>query len=91
MPSTTYIHSPCEGHSHTHTVIFLHGRDSDAHEFANELFESEASLSVASQRDHERTLPALFPTIRWVFPAAPILRSQRFETDMSQWFDMWAV
>ncbi|KAI3332255.1 hypothetical protein HD806DRAFT_519030 [Xylariaceae sp. AK1471] len=65
--------------AHTHTVIFLHGRDSDCKEFANELvrklFESEASESIDQPR---RTLD-LFPTIRW-----------RFETNLSQWFDMWS-
>jgi len=29
--------------AHTHTVIFLHGRDSNATEFAPEFFESQAS------------------------------------------------
>lgn len=73
--------------AHTHTVIFLHGRDSNAKEFASELFESEASEPV----DQPRTLPDLFPNIRWVFPSALTLHSKRFSTDMSQWFDMWSV
>lgn len=78
---------PREGHEHSHTVIFLHGRDSNNEEFARELFESEAS----GPHNQPRTLPDLLPTIRWVFPAAPIMRSARFDTDMSQWFDMWSV
>lgn len=70
---------------HTHTVIFLHGRDSHAAEFASELFESEASGTGP------RTLLDIFPTVRWVFPDAPTLRSARFGAEMSQWFDMWSV
>lgn len=70
---------------HTHTVIFLHGRDSHAVEFASELFESEASGTGP------RTLPDLFPTVRWVFPSAPARRSARFDAEMRQWFDVWSV
>lgn len=81
------IINPRHGHAHTHTIIFLHGRDSTNDEFANEFFESEATEPAGQPR----TLRDLFPTIRWVFPAAPILRSVRFDTDMSQWFDMWSV
>ncbi|KAL2409332.1 hypothetical protein ABEF95_003542 [Exophiala dermatitidis] len=72
---------------HSHTVIFLHGRDSNAQEFADEFFECEASQPLGQPR----TLPDLFPGTRWVFPTAPILHSKRFDTTMSQWFDMWSV
>lgn len=73
--------------AHTQTVIFLHGRDSNCREFADEIFESEASEPA----HQPRTLLGLFPGIRWVFPSAPTLQSERFGTDMSQWFDMWSV
>ena len=66
--------------AHTHTVIFLHGRDSTASEFAPEFFESQAS--------DDRTLLEIFPGIRWIFPTGGIIRSARFGSDMSQWFDM---
>ncbi|KAI1181620.1 lysophospholipase II [Nemania serpens] len=82
---TTYVVEPKA--AHTHTVIFLHGRDSNNKVFASELFESEASEPVGQPR----TLPDLFPNIRWVFPSAPTLHSKRFDTDLSQWFDMWSV
>lgn len=82
-----HIVNPRDGHTHTHTVIFLHGRDSTNQEFASEFFESEASEPA----DQPRTLRDLFPTVRWVFPGAPTLRSARFDTDMPQWFDMWSV
>ncbi|KAI0878140.1 lysophospholipase II [Hypoxylon argillaceum] len=82
---TTHIAEPLA--AHTHTVIFLHGRDSNSKEFADEVFESEASDPV----NQPRTLRDLFPSVRWVFPSAPSLPSSRFGTDMSQWFDMWSV
>jgi lysophospholipase-2 len=68
---------------HTHTIILLHGRDSTALEFAPEFLESQAS--------DDRTLPQIFPTIKWVFPTSQIRNSQRFETGLSQWFDIWSV
>ncbi|KAG8162393.1 hypothetical protein KVR01_008158 [Diaporthe batatas] len=82
-----HVVDPLDGHPHTHSIIFLHGRDSINNEFADELFESEASEPAGQPR----TLRDLFPTIRWVFPAAPTLHSARFDTDMSQWFDIWSV
>ncbi|KAK7743185.1 hypothetical protein SLS53_004270 [Cytospora paraplurivora] len=96
MATSPHIIHPHAGRAHTHTVIFLHGRDSTAEEFAGELLESEASDEVAGliagpDKAQTRTLPDLFPTVRWVFPVAPIIRSERFDTDMSQWFDMWSV
>lgn len=90
MESNTHICGPAQGQPHTHTIIFLHGRDSVAHEFADELFESEGSIDSAPP-EQDRTLPGLLPTVRWVFPTAPLIHSQRFDTSMSQWFDMWAV
>lgn len=85
---TCHTVGPSHGHPHTHTIIFLHGRDSTNVEFAEELFESEASGQAPEQ---PRTLPALLPTVRWVFPAAPVTRASRFDADMSQWFDMWSA
>ena len=75
----TYAVAPAE--EHTHTVIFLHSRDSTAAEFTDEFFE----LSV----DY-RTLSEIFPNFKWVFPSG-LLISVRFETDLSQWFDTWSV
>ncbi|KAL6901436.1 Alpha/Beta hydrolase protein [Trichoderma evansii] len=86
MSSPPLVVGPATGHSHTHTIIMLHGRDSEAQEFASEFFECEATGS-----ETDRTLPALFPTVRWVFPQAKPLRSERFHIEMSQWFDMWSV
>ncbi|KAK7956594.1 phospholipase carboxylesterase [Apiospora aurea] len=54
--------------AHTHTVIFLHGRDSSCDEFADEFFESEASSPPGRRPDGKpHTLLELFPTVRWWF------------------------
>ncbi|CAK3740257.1 alpha beta-hydrolase [Lecanosticta acicola] len=68
---------------HTHTIIFLHGRDSVAKEFADEFFESEDS--------GPKTLPDRFPSVKWVFPTAELLQSTRFDCETSQWFDMYST
>lgn len=87
MASEAHTVGPREDCQHTHTVILLHGRDSGANEFAAELFESEASHACAS----DRTFLGLYPGVRWVFPSAPRLPSERFGVTLSQWFDMWSV
>ena len=66
--------------AHTSTAILLHGRDDTAAEFASELFESQAS--------DKRTLLQIFPGTKWVFPQAPMIRSETFGLELSQWFDM---
>ncbi|KAM6478545.1 Alpha/Beta hydrolase protein [Trichoderma sp. SZMC 28011] len=86
MVASPFVVGPATGHTHTHTIILLHGRDSEAQEFASEFFECEATGTEQTQ-----TLPDLFPTVRWVFPQANPLRSERFRVEMSQWFDMWSV
>jgi lysophospholipase-2 len=86
MSFSPLVVGPATSHSHTHTVILLHGRDSEAQEFMAEFFECEATGP-----ETDRTLPALFPTVRWVFPQAKFLHSERFHIEMSQWFDMWSV
>ena len=69
--------------THSHTVIFLHGRDSTATEFASEIFESQGS--------DDKTLLEALPSFKWVFPSSRVCESVRFGTSMSQWFDMWSV
>lgn len=82
MENAIHIVAPLAD-KHTHTVILLHGRDSLAAEFAEEFFESQAS--------DDRTLPEIFPTVKWVFPASQMRNSARFGEEMSQWFDIWSV
>lgn len=82
MESIIHIVPP-QDQVHSHTFILLHGRDSTATEFSEELFESQASDG--------HTLRDIFPTVKWVFPNSKIRNSARFETGLSQWFDMWSV
>ncbi|KAE9364610.1 hypothetical protein N431DRAFT_563885 [Stipitochalara longipes BDJ] len=82
MESTTHTIAP-QGDIHSHTIILLHGRDSIASEFAEEFFESQAGDG--------RTLPQIFPTFKCVFLASKMRNSARFETELSQWFDIWSI
>ncbi|KXS98995.1 hypothetical protein AC578_6166 [Pseudocercospora eumusae] len=75
------VYSPSR--RHTHTIIFLHGRDDTAAEFSDALFECQTSDGKHLQ-DH-------FPHAKWVFPTAPILMARRLELEISQWFDMWTT
>ncbi|KAF2237025.1 phospholipase/carboxylesterase family protein-like protein [Viridothelium virens] len=76
-------HTISPSDSHTHTVIFLHGRDSTAEQFEQELFESQASDG--------RYLRQIFPQFRWIFPKSQVRPSMRFGEEISQWFDMWST
>lgn len=68
---------------HTHTIIFLHGRGSNALEFGSELFESQAS--------NAQFFTQIFPSLKWVFPCAPLQRASLENEDMHQWFDISSV
>jgi len=69
---------------HTHTVVFLHGRGDTAHNFASSLLYSTDSRN--------RSLPATFPSFRWVFPQSEMRECVAFPGDkISQWFDIWNV
>ena len=81
MPLNIYTVMPTA--EHTNTIIFLHGRDSTAEEFASELFESQSSDG--------RFFGEMLPHFKWVFPSSKLRNSKRFGNEMSQWFDMWSV
>jgi lysophospholipase-2 len=78
-----HIHSIEPSDTHTHTVILLHGRGSNAIEFASEFFESQAS--------DDRFLSQIFPTYKWVFPCAALRHAQIEGEELHQWFDMECV
>jgi predicted esterase len=75
--ATVHVIAPTT--THTHTVIWLHGRGSNAKDFASELFESQAS--------DDRFFARIFPGVRWVFPCATKTMAEE-ETEEMQWFDM---
>ena len=81
--STSNVHVIAPTVAHTHTIIFLHGRGSNAHEFESEFFESQASDG--------RFLTHIFPGIKWVFPCAQVRHAETEQEDMHQWFDMASV
>lgn len=62
MPSTIHVRLPES--KHTHTIILLHGRGSNATEFASDFFESQDSS--------DRYLYDIFPSFKWVFPQASL-------------------
>ncbi|KAI2467848.1 alpha/beta-hydrolase [Annulohypoxylon bovei var. microspora] len=77
-----------DGYEHTHTVVLLHG---DGHvggpEFARDFFVRKTNVLG----DRPKSLRDVFPTIRWVFPSAPRIRSERTGETISQWFDTWST
>jgi lysophospholipase-2 len=78
-----HIHIINPSATHTHTVILLHGRGSNAPEFASEFFESQASDS--------RFLAEIFPTYKWVFLCAALRHAHIEGEALHQWFDMECV
>ncbi|KAI9686897.1 MAG: hypothetical protein M1822_002650 [Bathelium mastoideum] len=82
MTSDTH-HTVSPSLSHTHIIIFLHGRDITVKQFEKDLFESQAS--------DERYLTQIFPHLRWVFPQSNIRPFACFGENLSQWFDMWST
>lgn len=81
---------------HTHTVMFLHGREDFGSDLAQYFFDSKSH--------NGESLGEIFPSVKWVFPAAKLLycamRDEEFrknsftealngEEIISQWFDLW--
>ncbi|OQE22631.1 hypothetical protein PENSTE_c010G05417 [Penicillium steckii] len=72
-----HIHPPTI--SHTHTIIFLHGRGSNGPEFASDLFSSKSST--------HKNLAQTFPSHKWVFPTSRDRWSTTFQEEQCAWFD----
>jgi len=90
---TTFV-EPTE--SHTHTVIFLHGREDFGSDLAQYFFDSKSS--------DNKSIAELFPSVKFVFPTSALRfcarRDLEFSTStfaeslkgeeiISQWFDVW--
>ncbi|KAH9822950.1 alpha/beta-hydrolase [Teratosphaeria destructans] len=80
LTNDTVVVAPHSGR-HTHTVILLHGRGSEAAEFQSEFFESQDSAGHFLDKD-------LLPTVKWVFPKAGVEDVGSSGIQLSQWFDM---
>lgn len=97
LPSTTItIVAPLK--AHTHTMIFLHGREDYGQDLAKSFFDSKSS--------HGSSMADIFPTTRFVFPTSKIRYSARHDFEfsnssfaemfkseefISQWFDTWDI
>lgn len=77
MGSTNYTDNVFPLERHTDTIIFLHGRDSKATQFAKEFFEIQAS------DDH--VLPKIVPSVKWVFSSTGLRKPLRFGEQLPQW------
>ncbi|KAJ5351170.1 alpha/beta-hydrolase [Penicillium brevicompactum] len=64
---------------HTHTVILLHGRGSNGHDFADEF--------LAAHTSECQTLIESLPNVRWVLPTSRLRHSTVFDEEMRTWFD----
>ncbi|KIN00672.1 hypothetical protein OIDMADRAFT_165322 [Oidiodendron maius Zn] len=73
---------------HTHTMILLHGRGSNAERFAFDQCTPNKPGILECRDSSGKTLPQLFPSMKFVFPTAPLRRSTaQNRTTMNIWFD----
>lgn len=83
LPLSSIRVPPAQGQTHSHTVVFLHGRGDSAANFCN---------SLQYWRDSQgRTLADVFPSFKWVFPEAPKRKCANLPNVWNQWFDVWNV
>jgi predicted esterase len=86
------------GNEHSHTVIFLHGREDFGEDLAKYFFDSKSSDG--------KSLAEIFPSVKWGFPTAGLRHSAQRDFEfssssfaealkgeeiISQWFDMWKI
>lgn len=83
LPLSSIQVPPAQGQTHSHTVVFLHGRGDSAANFRSSLQYSRDSQG--------RTLADAFPSFRWVFPQAPKRKCASQPDEWNQWFDVWNV
>lgn len=70
--------------AHTHSIILLHGRGSNAQRFGVEL--------LAARSSADKTLAQHFPSCRFIFPTAKKRRSTVLKrVPINQWFDNFSL
>lgn len=70
--------------THTHSIILLHGRGSNAERFGLEFLAAKSSAN--------KTLAEHFPSVRFIFPTAKKRRSTVLRrTPINQWFDNYSL
>ncbi|KAF3939565.1 hypothetical protein ABW19_dt0200654 [Dactylella cylindrospora] len=72
--------------THTHTIIFLHGRGSSGKELAEDL----GQLGLSKPRDGDNIF-SQYPNVRWVFPSAKSRYSTVFQEEITEWFDIHSL
>ncbi|KAL9099631.1 MAG: hypothetical protein Q9187_009471 [Circinaria calcarea] len=73
---------------HTHTIILLHGRGSNAERFAFDKSTPAKPGILESRGSSDQTLQQLFPGMKFIFPTASLRRSTaRKRMLMNIWFD----
>ncbi|KAF2651976.1 alpha/beta-hydrolase [Lophiostoma macrostomum CBS 122681] len=80
----SYIVEPQPGHSHSHTIILLHGRSSTAEVYASDLFALKTT-------DLAKNLPSHFPNFRWVFPDAGERWCIAYKEERSAWCHTYSL
>jgi len=69
---------------HSHSIILLHGRGSNASRFGLEFLKAETSTG--------KTLGEIYPGTKWIFPTAKKRRATAINrTPINQWFDMFSA
>lgn len=82
-PEPLVIH-PTTGTAHTHSILLLHGRGSNAERFGLALLAAKSSAGT--------TLAEHFPSARWIFPTAKKRRSTVLKrVPINQWFDNFSL
>ena len=73
---------------HTHTLIMLHGRGSNAQRFAHNISNPDKPGLLQARTSTGLTLQQHFPALKFIFPQAPLRRcTARKKMKMKIWFD----
>lgn len=78
-----HIYHPQAPHTHTHTVILLHGRASSGPEFSEDFLSSSTSTG--------KNISSCLLSYRWVFPTSRDRWSTTFQEEMCSWFDAYSL
>ncbi|KAF2143193.1 uncharacterized protein K452DRAFT_325823 [Aplosporella prunicola CBS 121167] len=82
--------NPTSG-THTHSIILLHGRGSNASRFGLELLKARTSATgtpTPGSNSDSKTLAQHFPSAKFIFPTAKKRRSTTMKRiPINQWFD----
>jgi predicted esterase len=81
-PSRTFTVEPAEAHTHTHTLILLHGLGSNGYKFGAELLDTATDIRGLR-------LQQLLPGVKFMFPTSKRRRSRAFgRAVINQWFEV---